>query len=489
MIYRTYLYYYNFFLNYSTPSNLTNVWNFGVISFFFLLIQIVTGIGLSMYYIPNEQFAFVFAEFIMRDTYFGWYFRYAHANGASLFFFFVYLHFFRSLYYFSYVHPKTAVWNTGVIILILMIVIAFTGYVLPRGQMSFWACTVITNLVTVLPYFGIETSYTVWGSYGVSTTTLNRFYTAHFGLPFLLLLVMIAHFYYLHSVGSSNAARIFNTEDKKKFHPYYTWKDAFAVLYVIILYIGIVLITPNYLNHSDNYIPADPLVTPEHIVPEWYFLAFYAILRSIPNKAGGLVMLIICIALLLIFPSQVKLFYKSSLWHKARTEAFAVWSIDFFALVTRRTNPILMKYLFWFFVVDFVGLSFIGMKPIEKPYALLGFIFTFGWFFFFTANVYIHSYNLWVIRVKGIYLPHLLNLIKIIFIPITTIYEGLLNELYNLSPRVYTIYMLIIYSLKQVALHIYNTYWIIKWVVDNIKSFIDDINTWEDLYEKNQLKE
>ena len=391
---------YNFFFNYATPSNLTNVWNFGVLSFFLLVLQILSGLLLSMYYVPNEELAFIFAEYLMRDTFFGWYIRYIHSNGASLFFFFVFLHLFRSLYYFSFIQPKLLTWNTGVIILVLMILAAFTGYVLPWGQMSFWAATVITNLASAVPIIGSSIVVVVWGSYSVSTYTLNRFYTIHFILPFIILLFVIGHFIFLHHVGSSNNMKLNNKNDKIPFHPYYTIKDLLVLVSVVFVYLLIINVTPNYLSHSDNYIEADSLSTPAHIVPEWYFLSFYAILRSVPNKLGGILMLLASIGILFLFPYFVKSFYKDNIWSDTRFDFNNFEHIGFYVYITKRTCPTLQKYLFWFFVIDFIGLSYIGMKPVEEPYLLFGLLFTMGYFFYFLSSLYIHSFQLWLDLMK-----------------------------------------------------------------------------------------
>ena len=391
---------YNFFFNYATPSNLTNVWNFGVLAFSLLISQMISGLLLSMYYVPNEELAFYFTEYLMRDTYFGWYIRYLHSNGASLFFFFTFLHLFRSLYYFSFIQPKLASWNTGVIVLVLMIIAAFTGYVLPWGQMSFWACTVITNLASAVPIIGSLITVVVWGSYAVSTYTLNRFYTIHFILPFIILFIVIVHFIFLHHVGSSNNMKVDNKNDKIPFHPYYTIKDVLVLITIIFLYLTIINVTPNYLSHSDNYIEADPLSTPAHIVPEWYFLPFYAILRSVPDKLGGILTLAASIIILFIFPYFVKSFYKDNIWSATRFDFMNAADVKFYMLITKRTCPTLQKYLFWLFVIDFIGLSYIGMKPVEEPYLLFGLIFTMGYFAYFLSSLYIHSFQLWLDLMK-----------------------------------------------------------------------------------------
>jgi len=309
MLKKNYLLIYNFFFNYPTPSNLTFLWNFGVLSFIFFIIQFITGFFLSMYYFPYDILAFNSVENIMREVTFGWIIRYLHSNGASFFFFFVFLHIFRNLFYFSFLKPRFQIWNIGVLIFLLMIITAFTGYVLPWGQMSFWAATVITNLFSAVPIFGNYITVWLWGSYSVTGATLNRFFSFHFILPFILLILVIIHFLFLHEVGSSNNLQIIKSFDKILFHPYYTFKDLFAFIFIVFFYLIFIGIMPNYLSHSDNYIPADPLVTPAHIVPEWYFSLFYAMLRSVPSKLGGVVVLFFSILILFIFPLFIRIFF------------------------------------------------------------------------------------------------------------------------------------------------------------------------------------
>lgn len=387
---------YNFFFNYPAPSNLTTLWNFGVLGFMFLIIQILSGMVLSFYYVANSFYAFDYVEWIMRDTYLGFFARYIHSNGASFFFFCIYIHFFRSLYYYSYLRPKLLVWNIGVIILILMIVAAFTGYVLPRGQMSFWAATVITNLVTVVPFIGQEIATFIWGSFSVSGITLNRFYTAHFFIPFFILFLVSAHFMYLHEIGSNNNLFIENTGDKIPFHPFYTLKDLYVVLFMLCVYFFIIWYVPNHLAHSDNYIEADPLVTPAHIVPEWYFLAFYAILRSIPHKLTGVIFMFFSLAILLIWPYLIKYWYKSSIWVSQKNEFFVPKIAYTFFVIGKRFNPFVHTILFWIFFLNFIALSYLGMMPVEKPYSGLGLFLTFNYFGFFFFSFYLHSFIYWM---------------------------------------------------------------------------------------------
>ena len=385
------------------------MWNFGVLSFIFLISQVVTGVLLSMYYAPHEAFAFVSVEsVIMRDVSFGWLLRYMHSNGASFFFICVYIHLFRSLYYFSYVKPRLVVWNIGVIILLLMIITAFTGYVLPWGQMSYWAATVITNLFSAIPIFGEYIVLWLWGSFSVSSITLNRFFTFHFVFPFLLLFFVFLHFVFLHKVGSSNNLLINKKVDKIMFHPFYSFKDLIVIFVVLIIFFVFIWFAPNYLSHPDNYVMADSLSTPAHIVPEWYFSVFYAMLRSIPSKLGGILVLLLSILILFIFPFFIKIFFNQNLWNAekivyAPTRALfrVFWKASFFKMSRkaysyrrRRAYYILYRTIslfkinFLFFVLVFVVLSFIGMKPIEYPYLEIGRIFTYFYFFYFFNLVF-----------------------------------------------------------------------------------------------------
>lgn len=425
---------YNFFFNYPTPGNLTNVWNFGVLGFLFLSIQLVSGMILTLYYIPHEYFSYKFVENLMRDSFYGFYWRYIHSNGASLFFFCIYLHFFRSLYYFSYMKPKLVVWNSGVAILLLMIIAAFTGYVLPWGQMSFWAATVITNLVTVVPIFGNDIVITLWGSYGVSNITLNRFYSAHFFIPFAIFFIVCLHFYFLHKIGSSNNLFIENKGDKVGFHPFYTLKDFYVVLITFLFYISIIAFFPNHLAHSDNYIEADPLVTPMHIVPEWYFLTFYAILRAVPHKLTGIIFMFSSIAILFIFPFFIKYYYEASVWCVRKFDLFQPKNLLVYLKISKRFNPFVQSILFWIFFANFIGLSYIGMMPVENPYENLGLLLTINYFGFFFCSLYIHSFHYWMQYLEQLDKEfHILNFFKKFSLIFKNLYFNLKNDLEDIS--------------------------------------------------------
>ena len=277
----------NHIIAYPTPINLSYAWSFGSLAGVCLIIQLLTGIFLAMHYTPHIEYAFVSVEHIMRDVNNGWLIRYMHANGASMFFIVVYCHIFRGLYYGSYMHPRQLLWCSGVIIFILMMAIAFMGYVLPWGQMSFWGATVITSLFTAIPIVGDIIVNWLWGGFTVDNATLNRFFSLHFCLPFVLAGLSLVHLALLHREGSNNPLGIDSYVDKISFYPYFFVKDLFAFFFFLFFFTIVIFYFPNSMGHPDNYIPADPMQTPPHIVPEWYFLPFYAILRSIPDKLGG----------------------------------------------------------------------------------------------------------------------------------------------------------------------------------------------------------
>ena len=284
------------------PANLSYLWNFGSLLAVCLIIQILTGAFLAMHYTPNVDLAFNSVEHIMRDVNNGWIIRYTHANVASFFFIFVYMHIARGMYYGSYKSPRILLWTIGTIILILMMAIAFLGYVLPYGQMSLWGATVITNLLSAIPYFGQDLVELIWGGFSVSNATLNRFFSLHFVLPFLLAALIVAHLIALHTHGSGNPNGINANVDRLPMHPYFTFKDLVTIFAFFLVLSIMVFFYPNALGHSDNYIPANPMSTPASIVPEWYLLPFYAILRSIPNKLLGVIAMFGSLLILLILP-------------------------------------------------------------------------------------------------------------------------------------------------------------------------------------------
>jgi quinol-cytochrome oxidoreductase complex cytochrome b subunit len=348
-----------------TPRNLNYWWTFGGILTFMLVAQIATGVVLAMHYVPTPESAFDSVEKIMRDVNFGWFLRYAHAVGASMFFLAVYIHLFRGMYYGSYKAPREVLWIIGVLILFVMIATAFMGYSLPWGQMSFWAVTVITNLVSsldmVIKGLGTTLVQWIWGGFSVGAPTLNRLYALHYLLPFVIAGLVILHIWALHVPGNNNPTGIDvkSPNETVPFHPYYTMKDGFALVMFIILFAAIVFYAPNWLGHPDNYIPANPLQTPPHIVPEWYFLPFYAILRAIPNKLLGVIALFSSIAILFFIP----------------------W-LDTSKVRSTSYRPI-YRWFFWAFVITTVALGYLGSQPPEGWYLTFGRIFTAYYFAFF----------------------------------------------------------------------------------------------------------
>lgn len=346
-------------INYPTPINLNYFWSFGSSIGLFLILQIVTGIFLAMHYVPHVDFAFDSVEHIMRNVKNGWLLRYSHANGASMLFILIYAHIFRGLYYGSYIFPRGALWCSGVVLLLLMMATAFMGYVLPWGQMSFWGATVITNLFSAIPLIGNSIVELLWGGYSVGNPTLNRFFSLHYLLPFLIVGLTVIHLSLLHKDGSNNPLGIDSNEETVPFYPYFYVKDLFSFFVFLWFFVILVFFYPNLLGHPDNYIPANPLVTPAHIVPEWYFLPFYAILRSIPNKLGGVIAMVASILVLFLLPI-----------------------LNTSNIRSTKFRPI-FGFFYWFIVVDFVILGWIGQKPVETPFIEVGMAATFFYFFFF----------------------------------------------------------------------------------------------------------
>ncbi|MFC5359090.1 cytochrome b [Azospirillum himalayense] len=346
---------------YPMPRNVNYLWAFGAIAGIMLVIMIATGLVLAMQYAANTHIAFESVERIMRDVNYGWLLRYVHANGASMFFIAVYIHMFRGLYYGSYKAPREILWILGVLILLAMMATAFMGYVLPWGQMSFWGATVITNLFSAFPLVGDPIVTWLWGGFSVDNPTLNRFFALHFLLPFVLLGLVVLHTAALHVSGSNNPLGIDakGPQDTVPFNPYVTVKDGFAVVVFLIFYAGFVFFAPNYLGHPDNYIPANPLVTPAHIVPEWYFLPFYAILRAIPDKLGGVLAMFGAIAVLAALP----------------------W-LDTSKVRSCKFRPIYRQF-FWILAIDALVLGYAGAMPAEGVWLLVARIGTAYYFFHF----------------------------------------------------------------------------------------------------------
>jgi ubiquinol-cytochrome c reductase cytochrome b subunit len=355
---------------YPMPRNCNYLWSFGAISMVMLVTMILTGLFLAMHYTASTTTAFTSVERIMRDVNYGWLIRYVHMNGASFFFIAVYIHIFRGLYYGSYKQPREILWMIGVVIMLLMMATAFMGYVLPWGQMRFWGATVITNLFSAIPLVGEAIVTWLWGGFSVDNATLNRFFALHFVTPFVIFGVVVLHVAALHApgVGSNNPRGIDmkGPQDAVPFNPYMTVKDSFAIVLFLIVFLGFTFYVPNYLGHPDNYIPANPLVTPPHIVPEWYFLPFYAILRAInfnvlfiDAKLGGVIAMFGAIAVLFVLPF-----------------------IDRHPVRSARYRPLYRKF-FWILVANVIVLGWVGAKPAEQPYVAIGQVATFWYFFHF----------------------------------------------------------------------------------------------------------
>jgi len=342
------------------PSNISAWWNFGSLLGLCLGVQIVTGLFLAIHYTANVDLAFSRVAHICRDVNYGWLLRTTHANGASFFFICLYLHTGRGIYYGSYLFLHT--WSIGVIIIFLVIGTAFLGYVLPWGQMSFWGATVITNLASAIPYVGTDLVQWLWGGFAVDNATLTRFFTFHFLLPFIIAAAVIVHLLFLHQTGSNNPLGLPNNIDKIPFHHYFTLKDVFGILVIIIALLLLTLLDPYLLGDPDNFIPANPLVTPAHIQPEWYFLFAYAILRSIPNKLGGVVSLVLSIAILLILPFT----------HKGKFRRLTFYPIN--------------QIMFWRLVSIVFLLTWIGARPVEDPYILTGQVLTVLYFRYYILS-------------------------------------------------------------------------------------------------------
>nr|QPB67701.1 cytochrome b [Gazella subgutturosa subgutturosa] len=336
----------NAFVDLPAPSNISSWWNFGSLLGICLILQILTGLFLAMHYTADTETAFSSVTHICRDVNYGWIIRYMHANGASMFFICLFMHVGRGLYYGSYTFLET--WNIGVILLFATMATAFMGYVLPWGQMSFWGATVITNLLSAIPYIGTNLVEWIWGGFSVDKATLTRFFAFHFILPFIIAALAMVHLLFLHETGSNNPTGISSDADKIPFHPYYTIKDILGALLLILALMLLVLFSPDLLGDPDNYTPANPLNTPPHIKPEWYFLFAYAILRSIPNKLGGVLALVLSILILILMP----------LLHTSKQRSMMFRPIS--------------QGLFWILVADLLTLTWIGGQPVEHPYIIIG---------------------------------------------------------------------------------------------------------------------
>nr|ALO71120.1 cytochrome b [Staphylinidae sp. 1 EF-2015] len=361
----------NSLIDLPSPSNISSWWNFGSLLGLCLSIQIITGVFLAMHYTANIDSAFNSVIHICRDVNNGWLLRTFHANGASFFFICIYLHIGRGMYYSSYYLAHT--WLVGVLIFFIVMGTAFLGYVLPWGQMSFWGATVITNMVSAIPYLGTSIVQWLWGGFAVDNATLTRFFALHFLLPFILVAFIMIHLLFLHQTGSNNPLGVNSNIDKIPFHPYFSYKDFFGFMFMIFMLILLTLTNPYLLGDPDNFIPANPLVTPVHIQPEWYFLFAYAILRAIPNKLGGVIALILSIAILFILPF---------------TNKKMIQSIQFYPI---------NKILFWLLLVNVILLTWIGARPVEDPYILIGQLLTINYFIYYLINPMIFYLWDWII--------------------------------------------------------------------------------------------
>nr|ALG76030.1 cytochrome b [Sicista kazbegica] len=334
------------FIDLPTPSNISSWWNFGSLLGICLIIQILTGLFLAMHYTSDTSTAFSSVTHICRDVNYGWLIRYLHANGASMFFICLFLHVGRGMYYGSYTFIET--WNIGILLLFAVMATAFMGYVLPWGQMSFWGATVITNLLSAVPYIGGTLVEWIWGGFSVDKATLTRFFAFHFILPFIIAALAMVHLIFLHETGSNNPTGLNSDADKIPFHPYYTTKDLLGFLFLFLVLLTLVLFSPDLLGDPDNYMPANPLSTPPHIKPEWYFLFAYAILRSIPNKLGGVIALVLSILILILLP----------LLHNSKQRSMVFRPIS--------------QCMFWILVADLFTLTWIGGQPVEHPFIIIG---------------------------------------------------------------------------------------------------------------------
>nr|YP_009905971.1 cytochrome b [Spirocodon saltatrix]QLH56864.1 cytochrome b [Spirocodon saltatrix] len=343
------------------PTSISYLWNFGSLLGLCLGVQIITGIFLAMHYCADVSLAFSSVTHISRDVNYGFLLKYLHANGASMFFICVYIHIARGLYYGSYL--RTPLWYSGVIIFGIMMLTAFIGYVLPWGQMSFWGATVITNFLSAIPYVGLDVVQWVWGGFSVSNATLNRFFSLHYLFPFILIGLILVHLIFLHTTGSNSPVGINPNSDKVPFHVYYTTKDFYGFILLAIFLSLLVFYLPNWLGDPENFISANPLVTPIHIMPEWYFLFAYAILRAIPNKLGGVIALVLSILILLVLP----------FCHTSKLRG-----LNF--------RP-LGKTFYWLFMANFLFLTWIGSKPVEEPFIILGQISSIFYFIYFLIIV------------------------------------------------------------------------------------------------------
>jgi quinol-cytochrome oxidoreductase complex cytochrome b subunit len=397
----------NHIVTYPTPYNITYFWSFGFLAGFVLFNQILTGLFLAMYYMNTIDNAFDSVEFIMRNVNYGWFIRYLHSNGASFFFIVLYLHIGKGLYYKSYLYPRQNIWYSGLVIFILVMGTSFLGYVLPWGQMSFWGATVITSLVTVIPFIGENIVNWIWGGYSVGNPTLMRFFVIHYLLPFIILALVMIHLLLLHVPGSSNPLNFDKKNEKITFFPYFYIKDFFSLILLLIFFIYIISYMPNLFNHADNYIKANPMSTPKHIVPEWYFLPFYAILRAISDKSIGIILFIISLAIFFVLPLLnyytidvlsvkkykikinknilyfLNIIYKEYIFNKFKNNFMLLYFYIYIEYnihvikdevynIWAYSNTLLYRQIFWVLVVIFIILGYVGQLEVNSVTIELG---------------------------------------------------------------------------------------------------------------------
>jgi quinol-cytochrome oxidoreductase complex cytochrome b subunit len=375
----------NHIIKYPTPVNLNYLWSFGFLAAITLVIQIISGLLITMYFTPNTLFAFFSVDRIMRDVSYGWLIRFIHSNGASMFFVMVYCHIFKNLYYSSFLYPREYIWYSGIILLFLLMGTGFMGYVLPWGQMSYWGVTVITNFVTVLPHGKVILTW-IWGGFSVNNNTLNRFFMLHYLLPFLISALAIIHLLFLHNIGSNNPL-IVKSYDNISLYPYFIIKDIFFFIIYLIIFSYFILLNPIFLNHADNFIEADPLVTPMHIQPEWYFLPYYAILRSIPLKIHGIILMLLSILILFLLPNWNTFFFNKNIniLYKKKINNNIIKNYIF--LNKKYLNNVyfnslyILCYFLWLFIV--ICLTILGSSVITNFSVEFGILCTLYYFSFF----------------------------------------------------------------------------------------------------------
>lgn len=375
---------YNHVISYPTPVNLNYFWNFGSLATVFLAIQLISGIFLAMHFTSNIDGAFMSVEHIMRDVMNGWFIRYVHSNGASMFFIIIYMHIARGLYYKSFKYESRIVWFSGLLIFVLMMATAFIGYVLPWGQMSYWGATVITNMFSAVPLVGTSFVHWLWGGFSVGAATLSRFFSFHYALPFVIVFLVVIHIAELHASGSSNPFAYEHHQffmQKIFFYPYFIVKDLLGLVVFFIFYSIFIFFIPNFLGHSDNYIEANPLVTPAHIIPEWYFLPFYAILRSIPSKIGGIIAMFGAILIFFTLPHISEFILSGGFYFFDKLKS--VLKSNYYYIYKNKIEKITLSLVYFFFLI----LGWLGSMPVTAPFTFIGLVYSFLYFLLILSYV------------------------------------------------------------------------------------------------------